>query len=61
MSDFGSDCGSEDNGKNVPEENNCAETVFEDPVVKIFRGFQNVPEKAIQLMKYAKAFFTCAH
>lgn len=55
MSDFGSDCESENNNtKNVLENNNCPETVFEDPVVKIFRGFQNVPEKAIRLMKYVQ-------
>lgn len=57
MSDFGSECDSENREKTVPEESNCAETVFEDPVVKIFRGFQNVPQKAIQLMKYIKHFF----
>lgn len=30
---------------------NCAETVFEDPVVKILRGFQDVPDKTIKKMK----------
>lgn len=58
MSDFGSDCGPENHEKNVPDVNNCAITVFEDPVVKIFRGFQNVPEKAIKLMKYVKRIFS---
>lgn len=56
MSDFGSDSGSENHKKNVLDENKCPETVFEDPVVKIFRGFQNVPEKAIRLMRYVKHF-----
>lgn len=33
------------------DKDNCAETVFEDPAIKIFRGVQDVPEKAIKEMK----------